>query len=77
MSKKNEFDLSSTLRKKSKKKDIKHIEKVVEAVHSEKVKRLIIEMPESMHKKIKTKASSMGLTMKEFVTGLIKDQIDV
>ena len=52
MSKKNDFDLSATLRKKKKTKDIQHIEKVVESIHNEKIKRLIIEMPESMHKKI-------------------------
>ena len=77
MSKKDEFDLGSTLRKKRKKKDVAHIEKVVDAVHSEKVKRLIIEMPESMHVKIKTRASSMGLTMKAFITGLIEDEMNM
>ena len=77
MSKKNNLDLGSTLKKSKKSKDIRQIEKVVEAVHSERTKRLIIEMPESMHNKIKAKAATMGLTMKELVTNMINDSLNL
>lgn len=77
MNKSKKIGLTSTLRSKSKpKKDIKEIEKIVSVVHSERVKRLIIEMPESMHIKIKTIAAEKGITMKNFVTELLEDAID-
>jgi len=77
MSKKNNLDLGSTLKKGKKSKDIRKIEKVVQAVHSERKKRLIIEMPESMHNQIKAKAATMGLTMKELVTNMINDSLNL
>lgn len=69
--------LTNTLRSKSKpKKDMKEIDKIVSAVHNERIKRLIIEMPESMHIKIKTIAAKKGETMKNFVTELLEDAIN-
>jgi len=77
MSKKNKLDLGSTLKKSKKSKDIQQIEKVVQTIHSERKKRLIIEMPESMHNQIKAKAATMGLTMKELVTNMINDSLNL
>ena len=78
MKKKNDVNLGSTLRNKKKpQKDVKKTERIVEAVHTEKNKRLTLEVPLSLHAKIKTLAAQEGTSIKEYVTNLLKDNIQV
>lgn len=69
--------LGATLRKNKAKKNVTKIEDIVKRVHEEKKKRLIIEMPESLHKKIKAKSVEMGVSMKELMTNMIEDYLNL
>ena len=72
----NNPDLGATLRSKKKApKDVKKIERIVEAVHTEQTKRLTLEVPLSLHATIKGRAAADGVSIKEFITGLIQDNI--
>lgn len=70
------LDLGSTLRTR-KKKDVKKIERVVEAVHNEPTKRITFDVPQSMHIKIKQMAIGRGMTIREFLTGHLNDTLDL
>lgn len=72
---KNKIDLGSTLRSSKKKKDVKKIERIVESVHEEKIKRLIVEVPESLHQRVKLNAYQKGMTMKEYIISLLQDDM--
>ena len=76
---KKNINLSSTLKKKNAKtqKDVQKIERIVEAVHEEKTKRLTLEVRQSLHTKIKSLAAEQGISIKEYMTNLIEDSISL
>lgn len=71
--------LGSTMKIKQKKAtstfDQKRVDKMVETLGEEKIKRIIVEVPESLHHKVKLRAYGKHLTMKTYIISLLEDDM--
>lgn len=55
--------------------DQERVDKMVEAIAEEKIKRLIVEVPESLHHKVKLRAYAKHMTMKQYIISLLEDDM--
>jgi len=67
--------LRKTSRRVDKKTDKKKVEKLVQTLHKEERKSLLIRLPHSLHKELKLKSVTDDISINEFVTNLIEDAL--
>ena len=63
--------LSKTI--KNKKKEKADIDKIISQIHDEKIKRMTIRMPETLHRDMKSKLALKGISINEYIVNLIQD----
>jgi len=57
-------------------KDSQQIEKVVKSIHSKEKKRLSVDLPVDLFKKMKIKLAQEDMTTMEYVVALIRDDLE-
>lgn len=68
--------LKSTSKRISKKAETQEkVEKILEAMHEDKVKQMTVRMPDSLHKKMKAKCALDGVAINGFIISLIQDAL--
>lgn len=67
--------LKNTSRRLNKKAASQNTEKILAALHDDKLKKLTIRIPGDLHRKLKAKTALDGISINEYLQSLIKDSL--